>query len=138
MRVGQYRTRRHSGRESGLPGWHLPSRRLQLRIGFYHRRRRLLGARRSAGYSPFQGGTNIFSFKDALDLFRCASMISECSVSIFSGNQMNVGTEAFQDGFWIIGNSGNFSGAFMGDPVSSTNWVISTSAAIPRLISCLA
>ena len=30
--------------------------------------------------------------------------------SIFARNQMNVGTEAFQDGFWIIGNGGNFTG----------------------------
>jgi hypothetical protein len=28
----------------------------------------------------------------------------------FRANQMNVGTEAFQDGFWIIGNGGNFTG----------------------------
>jgi hypothetical protein len=28
----------------------------------------------------------------------------------FRDNQMNVGTEAFQDGFWIIGNGGNFTG----------------------------
>ena len=28
----------------------------------------------------------------------------------FRANQMNVGTEAFQDGFWIVGNGGNFTG----------------------------
>ena len=60
------------------------------------------------GYSPFQGGTNIFSFKDALDLIRGKH---EIRLGLdFRANQMNVGTEAFQDGFWIIGNSGNFSG----------------------------
>jgi hypothetical protein len=60
------------------------------------------------GYSPFQGGTNIFSFRDSLDLTRGKH---ELHMGIdFRGNQMNVGTEAFQDGFWIIGNGGNFTG----------------------------
>ncbi len=60
------------------------------------------------GYSPFQGGTNIFSFKDTLDLIRGKH---EFRMGLdFRANQMNVGTEAFQDGFWIIGNGGNFSG----------------------------
>ncbi len=52
------------------------------------------------GYSPFQGGTNIFSFKDSLDL-----IFHKHDLKVgfdFRGNQMNVGTEAFQDGFWII------------------------------------
>ncbi|HEX3892630.1 MAG TPA: carboxypeptidase-like regulatory domain-containing protein [Terracidiphilus sp.] len=60
------------------------------------------------GYSPFQGGTNIYSFKDSLDLVRHKH---EFRMGLdFRDNQMNVGTEAFQDGFWIIGNGGNFSG----------------------------
>jgi Carboxypeptidase regulatory-like domain len=60
------------------------------------------------GYSPFQGGTDIFSFRDSLDLIRGQH---EIRTGIdFRDNQMNVGTEAFQDGFWIIGNGGNFSG----------------------------
>ncbi len=60
------------------------------------------------GYSPFQGGTNIYSFKDSLDLIRHKH---EFRFGLdFRANQMNVGTEAFQDGFWIIGNGGNFSG----------------------------
>jgi Carboxypeptidase regulatory-like domain len=60
------------------------------------------------GYSPFQGGTNIYSFRDSLDLIRHNH---DFRVGIdFRGNQMNVGTEAFQDGFWIIGNGGNFTG----------------------------
>ncbi len=60
------------------------------------------------GYSPFQGGTNIFSFKDALDLIRGKHDIR---VGIdMRANQMNTGTEAFQDGFWIIGNGGFFTG----------------------------
>jgi hypothetical protein len=60
------------------------------------------------GYSPFQGGTNIFSFKDSLDL-----ILHKHDLHMgldFRGNQMNVGTEAFQDGFWIIGNGGTFTG----------------------------
>jgi hypothetical protein len=60
------------------------------------------------GYSPFQGGTNIFSFRDSLELIRHQH---DFRIGIdFRGNQMNVGTEAFQDGFWIIGNGGNFTG----------------------------
>ena len=60
------------------------------------------------GYSPFQGGTNIFSFRDSLDLIRGKHDIK---VGFdFRANQMNVGTEAFQDGFWIVGTFGNFTG----------------------------
>jgi Carboxypeptidase regulatory-like domain len=60
------------------------------------------------GYSPFQGGTNIFSFRDSLDLtYRKHGIHAGLD---FRANQMNVGTEAFQDGFWIIGNGGNFTG----------------------------
>ena len=68
----------------------------------------LLGAR-DRGYSPFQGGTNIFSFRDSLDLIR-TSTTSSAGID-FRANQMNVGTEAFQDGFWIVGNGGNFTGS---------------------------
>src|ERR1019366_9278021 len=61
------------------------------------------------GYSPFQGGTNIYSFSDTLDLIRGKH---DFKVGFgFRANQMNVGTEAFQDGFWIPGVAGNFSGA---------------------------
>src|SRR5271170_5584239 len=56
------------------------------------------------GYSPFQGGTNIFSFRDSLDIIRGNHNIR---VGIdFRANQMNVGTEAFQDGFWLVGETG--------------------------------
>ena len=61
------------------------------------------------GYSPFQGGTNIFSFKDDLDLIRGKHEI-HTGIDL-RANQMNVGTEAFQDGFWLVGTFGNFSGA---------------------------
>jgi hypothetical protein len=60
------------------------------------------------GYSPFQGGTNIFSFRDALDIIHGKHDIH--TGLDFRANQMNVGTEAFQDGFWIIGAFGNFTG----------------------------
>jgi hypothetical protein len=49
------------------------------------------------GYSPFQGGTNIFSFRDSLDVVRGKHDIK--AGFDFRANQMNVGTEAFQDGF---------------------------------------
>jgi hypothetical protein len=61
------------------------------------------------GYSPFQGGTNIFSFKDDLDLIRGKH---EIHTGIdFRDNQMNVGTAAFGSGYWLIGAFGNFTGA---------------------------
>jgi hypothetical protein len=61
------------------------------------------------GYSPFQGGTNVFSYKDSLDFILRKH---ELKFGIdYRANQMNVGTEAFQDGFWVIGAGGYFSGA---------------------------
>jgi hypothetical protein len=60
------------------------------------------------GYTPFQGGTNVFSFKDSLDIIR-GKHDFKVGVDI-RANQMNVGAEAFQDGFWIPGVAGNFSG----------------------------
>jgi len=51
------------------------------------------------GYSPFQGGTNIFSWNDNLDVIR-GKHDFKFGVNI-RDNQMNVGTEAFQDGFWV-------------------------------------
>jgi hypothetical protein len=60
------------------------------------------------GYSPFQGGTDVWSFRDSLDLIRGKHNI-RAGID-FRANQMNVGTEAFQDGFWIVGNGGNFTG----------------------------
>jgi len=62
------------------------------------------------GYSPFQGGTNIFSFADSLDLIRGKH---DLHVGIdLRANQMNVGTEAFQDGFWIP------LGIYSGNPIA--------------------
>jgi len=62
------------------------------------------------GYTPFQGGTDIFSFNDAVDLIRGKHDI-HVGVDL-RVNQMNVGTEAFQDGFWIP------LGAFSGNPTA--------------------
>jgi len=61
------------------------------------------------GYSPFQGGTDIFSFKDVVDLIRGKHEIR--TGLDLRANQMNVGTEEFQDGFWLVGAFGNFTGA---------------------------
>jgi len=51
------------------------------------------------GYSPFQGGTNIFSWNDTLDVIR-GKHDFKFGFNI-RDNQMNVGTQAFQDGFWV-------------------------------------
>jgi hypothetical protein len=60
------------------------------------------------GFSPFQGGTNIYSFKDDLDLIRGKHDI-HVGVDL-RANQMNVGTEAFGSGFLLPGVTGNFTG----------------------------
>ena len=61
------------------------------------------------GYSPFQGGTDIFSLRDTLDVVRGKH---EFHTGIdLRANQMNVGSEAFSSGFWLVGTFGNFSGA---------------------------
>ena len=61
------------------------------------------------GYAPFQGGTDIYSFKDVFDLTRGKHEIR--AGLDYRANQMNVGTEAFSNGFWIVGLTGNYSGA---------------------------
>lgn len=61
------------------------------------------------GYSPFQGGTDIFSFKDDLDLIRGKHDI-HAGIDL-RANQMNVGSEAFSSGYWLIGAFGDFTGA---------------------------
>jgi hypothetical protein len=52
------------------------------------------------GFSPFTGGTNVFSISDSLDLIRGKHEI-KVGGSI-RANQMNVHTEGFQDGYWIL------------------------------------
>ncbi|HET9402927.1 MAG TPA: hypothetical protein VFO34_18410, partial [Candidatus Acidoferrales bacterium] len=60
------------------------------------------------GFSPFQGGTNVFTLNDSLDMIRGKH---EFKVGMgIRANQMNVKTEGFQDGFWVM------SGAWTGDP----------------------
>ncbi len=62
------------------------------------------------GYAPFQGGTNVFSINDSFDMIR-----GKHDIKIggnVRANQMNVGAEGFQDGFWVI------SGGFSGNPVA--------------------
>jgi hypothetical protein len=60
------------------------------------------------GYSPFQGGTNVFSLRDSMDYIHGKHDI-RYGIDL-RANQMNVGTEAFADGFWIVGVAGNFTG----------------------------
>jgi hypothetical protein len=59
------------------------------------------------GFSPFQGGTNVFSISDSLDMIRGKHDI-KVGGSI-RANQMNVKTEGFADGYWI------YSGAWTGE-----------------------
>src|SRR5262249_30015048 len=51
------------------------------------------------GFAPFQGGTNVFSISDSFDMIRGHHNI-KVGGSI-RANQMNVETNAFQDGFFI-------------------------------------
>jgi len=70
------------------------------------------------GYSPFQGGTNIFTINDTFDMTR-----GKHDVRVGMGiriNQMNVRAQGFQDGFWVIGGAWtsdnfNFPGSSMAD-----------------------
>ncbi len=51
------------------------------------------------GFAPFQGGTNVFSISDSFDMIR-----GKHDIRIgggFRAQQMNVETNAFQDGFFI-------------------------------------
>src|SRR5260370_16875423 len=56
------------------------------------------------GFAPFQGGTNVFSISDSFDMIRGKHDIR---VGMgFRANQMNVMTNAFQDGsFSVTGQS---------------------------------
>jgi hypothetical protein len=59
------------------------------------------------GYSPFQGGTNVFSISDSFDMIRGNHDIKIGGE--VRANQMNVLAEGFQDGYWI------FTGLWAGD-----------------------
>jgi len=63
------------------------------------------------GYSPFQGGTNIFTINDTFDMIR-----GKHDIKVGGGiriNQMNVRAEGFQDGYWQV--SGAWTGSSMAD-----------------------
>ncbi|HYA64012.1 MAG TPA: hypothetical protein VED66_12490, partial [Candidatus Sulfotelmatobacter sp.] len=63
------------------------------------------------GYSPFQGGTNVFTINDTFDMIR-----GKHDIKVGGGiriNQMNVRAEGFQDGFWVV--SGAWTGSSMAD-----------------------
>ncbi len=62
------------------------------------------------GFSPFQGGTDVFSFADSLDMVRGQHDI-KVGMS-FRANQMNINTEGFQDGYWI------YTGFWSNDPIA--------------------
>ena len=51
------------------------------------------------GFAPFQGGTNVFSISDSFDMIRGKHHIR--AGAGFRDQQMNVETNAFQDGFYI-------------------------------------
>lgn len=54
------------------------------------------------GFAPFQGGTNVFTIADSFDMIRGKHNIrigGEIRI-----NQLNVGTNAFQDGFFVFTN----------------------------------
>jgi hypothetical protein len=61
------------------------------------------------GFAPFQGGTNVYSFSDTFDMIR-----GRHDVRVGVGirlNQMNVMTNGFQDGYFILnGGPGSFTG----------------------------
>jgi hypothetical protein len=61
------------------------------------------------GFAPFQGGTNVYSFSDSLDMIRGKHDIR---VGFgFRANQMNVETNGFQDGYFILsGGASSFTG----------------------------
>src|SRR5262249_41245964 len=52
------------------------------------------------GFAPFQGGTNVFSIADSFDMIRGKHDIRVGGQIRI--NQMNVETNAFQDGFFLI------------------------------------
>ena len=63
------------------------------------------------GYSPYQGGTNVYSVGDTLDLIRGKHDIRLGAV--YRANEMNVRNNAFQDGYVV--NFGSQSGDNIGD-----------------------
>jgi Carboxypeptidase regulatory-like domain len=65
------------------------------------------------GYAPYQGGTNVYSISDSLDLIRGKHNIKFGGV--FRWNQMNIRNNAFQDGFITEVGAFETTGDNMGD-----------------------
>jgi hypothetical protein len=63
------------------------------------------------GFAPYQGGTNVYSLSDTLDLIRGKHNINVGMV--FRAEQMNVRNNAFQDGFTV--ETGLLTGDDLGD-----------------------
>jgi hypothetical protein len=63
------------------------------------------------GYAPYQGGTNVYSVSDTLDLIKGKHNIRFGAV--FRANEMNIRNNAFQDGYIV--NLGFGTGDNMGD-----------------------
>ena len=63
------------------------------------------------GFAPYQGGTNVFSLSDTLDMIRGKHNIRVGAV--FRANQMNVRNNSFQDGYIV--NLGLATGDNMAD-----------------------
>ncbi len=55
------------------------------------------------GFAPFQGGTNVFYISDSFDMIRGGHDIKIGGE--IRANQMNVLTNAFQDGFWVFSSA---------------------------------
>lgn len=68
------------------------------------------------GYAPYQGGTNVYSLSDTLDIIHGKHNIRFGGV--FRANEMNVRNNAFQDGFIV--NVGSATGDNMGDLLLGT------------------
>jgi len=62
------------------------------------------------GFAPFLGGTNVFTIADSFDMIRGNHNV-RVGMS-FRANQMNVLTNAFQDGFFVFTNLWSDSGDF--------------------------
>jgi hypothetical protein len=62
------------------------------------------------GFAPFQGGTNVFTIADSFDVIHGNHNIRFGMQ--FRANQMNVLTNAFQDGFFVFTNLWTDSGDF--------------------------
>ncbi len=62
------------------------------------------------GFAPYQGGTNVFSISDSFDMIRGKHNIRVGGT--IRANQMNVRTNAFQDGFFT------FTGGYTGDAMA--------------------